>query len=277
MNVNKFNIDLSQRIKAYHENILKENKYVDVVGNVNNLVQGGARKSKYIEPNGNVPPPNPFATTGTLEGGKKKINRTKKAEKWRDFSADTLGIGLDLGDKGLSIKDKHDPKMQAMKSAKDIFGGKKKKISRIKKAEKWRDFAGDTVNKALDLGDKGLTIKDKHDPKSQAQASITKALGGKLPSKARIKTAYAKLDAYSSGASKIKPTKLQIQVLEEAGILKPSSSGGGMPKTPCASKAKVTGGAKPPSAWILHLQKYYKEHGGSYKDAMKNAKASYKK
>jgi hypothetical protein len=34
---------------------------------------------------------------------------------------------------------------------------------------------------------------------------------------------------------------------------------------------------RPPSKWILHVAEYRKEHGGSYKDAMKNAKATYKK
>tara|TARA_R110002153_G_scaffold124074_4_gene270227 strand:+ start:1435 stop:2061 length:627 start_codon:yes stop_codon:yes gene_type:complete len=34
---------------------------------------------------------------------------------------------------------------------------------------------------------------------------------------------------------------------------------------------------RPPSKWMLHVAEYRKENGGSYKDAMKNAKATYKK
>ena len=34
---------------------------------------------------------------------------------------------------------------------------------------------------------------------------------------------------------------------------------------------------RPPGKWIIHVKAYWKEHGGSYKDAMKNAKATYKK
>ena len=34
---------------------------------------------------------------------------------------------------------------------------------------------------------------------------------------------------------------------------------------------------RPPSKWILHVAEYRKEHGGSYKDAMRKAKDTYKK
>ena len=34
---------------------------------------------------------------------------------------------------------------------------------------------------------------------------------------------------------------------------------------------------RPPSKWILHVKAYREKHGGSYKDAMKAAKATYKK
>lgn len=36
------------------------------------------------------------------------------------------------------------------------------------------------------------------------------------------------------------------------------------------------GGAKPQSAWIKHVKAYQAKHGCSYKDAMKNAKATYR-
>lgn len=32
-----------------------------------------------------------------------------------------------------------------------------------------------------------------------------------------------------------------------------------------------------PNAWVSHVKAYRAKHGGSYKDAMKNSKASYKK
>jgi len=275
MNLNKFNFDLGQRIKSYQDNILKENKYTSVNSKINPKFRGGSLKSSFVLPNGNVDQPDNFTLRGTLEGGKKKkVNRLKKAERWRDFTGDTLGIGLDLGDKALDIKDKHDPKMQAMKSAKKIFGGKKK-INRLKKAERWRDFSGDTVSQGLDLVDKALTIKDKHDPKSKAQASISKAFGGgiKKPSKARINSAVNKLEAFMSGASKLKPTALQIEVLQEAGIIE--SKGGSIPKIP---DKKCQGGAqKAPSAWVTHVKAYAKSNNVSYKDAMKQAGASYNK
>ena len=89
------------------------------------------------------------------------------------------------------------------------------------------------------------------------------------------------MNAFASGASKLKPTKLQLEALEDVGIIEPGSFGGSMPKQPCRSNKgahKVVGGAKKPaSAWIQHVQRFWKANGGSYKDAMKNAKASYKK
>ena len=72
----------------------------------------------------------------------------KKAKKWKDFAVDTANDGLDLVER---VKD-------PFKHVKNLFGGevegggyKSGKISRIKKATKWRDFAKDTANDGLDL------------------------------------------------------------------------------------------------------------------------------
>ena len=88
-----------------------------------------------------------------MNGGKKKINRLNKAKKWASFSADTASVGLDLVDKGLSIRDKYDPQIQAQNSIIKIAGGK---VNRLKKATDWRDFSYDTTDMGLDLTDKGL-------------------------------------------------------------------------------------------------------------------------
>jgi hypothetical protein len=280
MDINKFNVDLSTRIKAYTDNMLKENKFTDVVGNVNRSTRGGELKtSKFVMPNGNIAPPDNFTIRGTLNVKGGKIDRLNKAERWRDFSGDTVGIGLDLGDKALTIKAKHDPRVQAMNSAKQILGGK---VNRLKKAEQWRDFSADTVNQGLDLGDKALTIKDNHDPRSKAQASLSKALGGgKLPSKARISAAIKKLDAIDSG-SKVKLTKLQYELLQKIGVLE-SQAGGCMPKIPPRQKptikATVAGGStkKAPGAWVMHVKDYAKKNNVSYKVAMQEAAKTYKK
>lgn len=55
-----------------------------------------------------------FAGSGNKSG---KINRFKKAEKWRDFSVDTLNDGLDLGKRGLDLY------QQATSPFKRLFGG----------------------------------------------------------------------------------------------------------------------------------------------------------
>lgn len=54
-----------------------------------------------------------FAGSGNKSG---KINRLKKAEKWRDFAGDTVDRGLDLGKKGVDIY------QQATNPIKKIFG-----------------------------------------------------------------------------------------------------------------------------------------------------------
>ena len=53
---------------------------------------------------------------------------------------------------------------------------------------------------------------------------------------------------------------------------------GGMLKT-LMPGSSFSGGKKKrePNAWIKHVQAYAKEHGVSYKDAIKQARASYKK
>jgi len=213
-------------------------------------------------------------TRDELKGGKKKVNRLKKAERWRDFSADTLGIGLDLGDKGLTIKDKHDPKMQAMKSAKHILGGKKK-INRLKKATNWRNFSAETADMGLDLGDKAWSIHDKHDPMSRAQTDVTNMLGGGI-SKKRMETAINKLEAYMSGTSKLKPTKLQMEVLKSAGIIDDAAD---MKKSAKKAVKRATGGGMPkqPSAWVLFVKDYAKKHNVPYKQAMSEAAKVYKR
>jgi len=114
----------------------------------------------------------------------------------------------------------------------DLMGAGKKKINRLKKATRWRDFSKDTVSDGIDLADKALTVKDKHDPVSQAQKSVTKAFGGAKPKK---------------------------------------------PKAETETKAEPAKAKRPPSKWILHCKAYAKEHNVSYKQAMKDARASYKK
>ena len=91
-----------------------------------------------------------------VEGG--KVNRLKKAQKWTDFSANTLNTGLDLGAKG-----------------KSIIGGK---VNRLKKAQKWTDFSANTLNTGLDLGAKGKSIFGGAKPQSQ-WVQFTKAFASK--------------------------------------------------------------------------------------------------
>jgi hypothetical protein len=131
------------------------------------------------------------------------------------------------------------------------------------------------------LVDKALGIKNKYDPNAQildkSLEYTDKAMEGaglKKPSKKRIQTAVNKLEAHMNGKG-TKPTKLQIDVLKQAGIL---DSVDDLKRTAKKAVKKVTGGAKKaPSAWIQHVQKYARDNNVPYKDAMSKAKASYKK
>ena len=102
--------------------------------------------SKFIKDNGLYQKVEKAITGGGNKTG--KINRLKKAKKWKDFAVDTANDGLDLVER---VKD-------PFKHVKNLFGGevegggyKSGKISRIKKATKWRDFAKHTANDGLDL------------------------------------------------------------------------------------------------------------------------------
>ena len=276
--VNKYNIDLMKRIDKYQKEILKEGEFQKPITGTKREPKRLSGGSRYVLPSGEVDRLDDAVLTvnvsrDELKGG--KVNRLKKAERWRDFSADTLGIGLDLGDKGLTIKDKHDPKMQAMKSAKKIIGGKKKKINRLKKATNWRNFSAETADMGLDLGDKAWSIHDKHDPMSRAQTDVTNMLGGGISEK-RLETAMNKLENYMNGTSKLKPTKLQMEVLKSAGVLDDAVD---MKKSAKKAVKKATGGGMPkqPSAWVLFVKDYAKKHNVPYKQAMSEAASIYKK
>jgi hypothetical protein len=54
------------------------------------------------------------------------------------------------------------------------MGNKSGKINRFKKATRWRDFAGDTVDRGLDLGKKGVSLYQ------QATSPVKKLFGGEM-------------------------------------------------------------------------------------------------
>ena len=131
-------IDIVKKVmKEKGLNLPQASKYVKE----HNLYQkvGKAVKPKLLRQNANVM---------TLHGGKSNSERVKEAYEWKDFAKSTANDGIDLVQKAT------DP----FKHVKNLFGGdvegggnKSGKISRIKKATKWRDFAKDTANDGLDL------------------------------------------------------------------------------------------------------------------------------
>ena len=216
---------------------------------------------------------------GTVVGGKKKINRLNKAKRWTGFSTDTASDGIGLADQAWDVYDKHDAKKQAMnKGFSYLNGGKKKKINRLKKAEKWRDFSVGTVSDGIGLGDKAWTVYDKHDAKTQAinkGFEQTDKLFGKGTMTAhdkKLKTAMNRLVKFSEGTM-TKPTKDQIALLEKAGVLEAEVSGGCAVKKSSVKKTAVGGAVKKPNARAQIVKKVMAQRGIGLIEASKVVKA----
>jgi hypothetical protein len=88
-----------------------------------------------------------------MSGG---VNRLKKAKRWRDFSNDTLKMGIDTGKYGYSqYKDAMNPVNSAISSTKKLFGGKKTNERRVEEADQWTDYAVRTGDKGIGLARRG--------------------------------------------------------------------------------------------------------------------------
>jgi len=155
-----------------------------------------------------------------VTGGKKKVNRLKKANQWTEYASDLFDTGLDKAKKVESL-------------GAGISGGKKNKVNRLKKANQWTSYASDLFDTGID------------------KAKKVEALGaGKVNRKKKADqwTAYAS-DLFDTGLDKAVKVK--------------SLAGSGAPRKP--------------SAWIVHVKAYAAKHGVSYKQALKEASATYKK
>ena len=139
------------------------------------------------------------------------------------------------------------------KLGKEVEGGK---VNRLKKAKKWTGFVQDDIlSKGLDNAKKAVGVYGDY-KQTQNPLNVLKGKGLKKDAK---KAAKKILEEEVKPAAK-KAVKQQVD------------------KVAKKVKAKVEGGAaKKPSAWISHVKDYSKKHNVSYKDAMKSAKASYKK
>jgi len=191
------------------------------------------------------------------------------------------------GSKNTSLKDglkplKPLPGTDGIDYATLVTGGK---ISRLKKAKKWAAFSGDTLDKGLDLASKAKAIGGDLDGAGKKKRKSKK---GPSVAAARDWTQFA-TDALTTG-------------LDKASEIKGVVDGGGKKKKvnrkkkaegwrdfavdtvnqglDLAQKVKgVTGSGKPraPNAWVTHVKKYAAANGVSYKEAMSQAAASYKK
>ena len=87
-----------------------------------------------------------------MSGG---VNRLKKAKRWRDFSNDTLKMGIDSAKYGYEqYQDAMNPVNKATSSVKKLFGGKKNE-RRVEEADQWTDYAVRTGDKGIGLVRRG--------------------------------------------------------------------------------------------------------------------------
>jgi len=192
-----------------------------------------------------------------------KISRLKKASKWAKFSGDTIDKGLDLATKAKALGG-------------DLEGGKKKrKGPSVAAARDWASFASDAISTGINKG-----------------VEVNKAMGGKKKRKSKASVAAARdwasfaSDAISTGIDKGK----QVQEALDGGKKKINRRKKAQAWTDfavdtankgidIAQKVKALGAGKPrvPNVWVSHVKKYAADHGVSYKEAMSQAKASYKK
>lgn len=273
MSLNQFNIDLAQRIQAYQKEVVKHGENpTSVSASRREPRMSKKNSSDYVRPSGEVGKMDEAVlTVNTSKQEASGGSRIKKAYKWKNFSKETASDAIELADKALDVKDKHDMKSQAFNHALKMTGG----VNRLKKARKWRDFSKETIGDAIDLGDQAWDVHDKHSMKNQAFKHGLKMTGAGF-SKKKLDTAVNKLQNYMEGKSHLKPTKLQYELLKEAGIVEDVEKAKKSVKK--AVKAVRGGGApKQPSAWVQHVMKYSKEHNIPYKEAMSKAKATYKR
>jgi hypothetical protein len=150
----------------------------------------------------------PVTKSGGKSGG---VNRLKKANRWTEYSGDTAKEGIDIGAYGYDKYNQSvNPLSHAVKSK--LTGGKSGGVNRLKKADRWTEYSGDTAKEGIDIGAYGY-------------------------------------DKYNQSVNPLSH----------------------------AVKSKLTGGAKKPSDWVVHCKEYAKKNNVSYKEALKMASASYKK
>jgi hypothetical protein len=160
-------------------------------------------------------------------------------------------------------------------------GKGKKTVNRLKKAKRWTDYSVDTINKGMDLGQKGLDMynKQKDRQMEKAKEGLMKLFGkgaeeemeggvNRLKKAKRwtnysVDTINKGMDLGQRGLDMYNKQKDRQIDKAKDGLMKLFGKG--------AEKVK-----RPPSKWILYVKKYAADNNISYKDALKEAGASYK-
>jgi uncharacterized protein with von Willebrand factor type A (vWA) domain len=86
---------------------------------------------------------------------------------------------MQLGQKDLDLLNKQKYRQSPMGQLKRDFaaGNKSGKISRIKKANKWKDFSEGVVKDGLELGQKGLDMFNKQKDRQSLMGQVKRAFG----------------------------------------------------------------------------------------------------
>ena len=148
-------------------------------------------------------------------------------------------------------------------------------VNRIKKATKWRDFAVDTLKDGVGIADKGLSVAakvkmlgkgEKHEAKvAQAKAAVKKVIKKTKPKPKVEKVIENTKPKVEKVIENTKPkVEKAVEKVKKEKVKEPVTGAGDKPK-------------RPPSKWILHVKEYAAKNNVPYKEALKEAKDTYKK
>ena len=131
-------------------------------------------------------------------------------------------------------------------------GGEVKKVKELTDAQKLKAFE---------------KSEEKREKKGEALAGSKSKLTNLAKNRERMLSNIT--DTTPAKARKSRAKKAEVVIVEEVVVKKPRA------KKQSLKEGGVV--AKKPSAWLAHVKAHRAKHGGTYIEAMKNAKATYKK
>ena len=206
---------------------------------------------------------------GAVSGGRKRGRKSKAMKEGEGILSGLLGA-VGLGKEGGAVSGGMRRKLTTIPynvSGGAVSGGKR---GRKSKAMKEGEGILSSALGLIGLGKEGGAVSGgrMHRKRGGIQTGgLARAVGsgmGELQGSGFFDNV---LDKVSSIASTVKKG---VDIGKDLGLLK----GKGRKRAGASTGGAVSGGASP---WIMHVKAYAKKHGVSYKDALKQAKATYRK